>query len=124
MKKAVFSALSLTLMLIIVTGCSGNNPKSVTVQFMEALMNNDIKKADSLVDGDAFSKMESYATWVFDAEDKSENKAYLKEFKKKVVCEINENGEEAECSAENMIGFDLIKVNGKWKLDFGLGDQK
>ena len=120
MKKLAIAIAILSVSVL--ASCGGDKPEDVAIDFTKALMQGDAEKAKSLSTENSQKLVGLLAGMMSGtmAEQSDEKKAELEEKLKELdsmECEIE--GDNAKCGPK---GEDkkltLVKVDGKWKVDF------
>jgi hypothetical protein len=116
MKKKFFAGALVIVALL--TGCSlVNSPKAAVKKFGKAIENNDMK---------ALAKVATPETVQLIATFGSKAQGYAASMSEKKIKEIKEeiNGNKAAVTIIFADGeeenFDLVKIDGKWKVDFNM----
>ena len=104
--------------LILMAGCSSNSPKAAAQNFLKALEKNDMKALSEVATSETVQMIAMFgskAQGMVAAYDSSKIKTITETISGNTadVKIIFQNGEELD--------FDLIKVDGKWKVTMDMG---
>ena len=121
MKKTLVCLLSCILlsMTLFVTSCGGPTPEKTVEGFINAMANGDIDAAEKYVTEDSkkiFALLKMAGT--------DDMKEEMAELKKAKIKNVKLDGEKATVTLgaddeEDTADFNLVKVDGEWKLDLG-----